>query len=141
MESIEPFDKKGLTEFKTAYLAGYYADRYDIPQDQCIKRAEERMKRSSEEAFLATCSNYTGLNIENKRFEVLRSSYKYALYPVWLLNTTWQGKKYTFAMNGQTGQLIGDLPADNGAYWKYVAVRAVIIGIVLYILMWIIKLV
>ena len=36
---------------------------------------------------------------------------------VWILNTTWKGKKYIFAMNGQTGKIVGDLPADNGAFW------------------------
>ena len=44
---------------------------------------------------------------------------KYALYPVWLLNTSWNGQKYTFAMNGQTGKLVGDLPLDKGAYKKW----------------------
>jgi hypothetical protein len=38
----------------------------------------------------------------------------YVLYPVWLLNTSFKGKKYTFAMNGQTGKFIGDLPMDQG---------------------------
>jgi hypothetical protein len=44
---------------------------------------------------------------------------KYALLPVWILNTTWKGQKYTFAMNGQTGKLVGDLPMDDGAYKKW----------------------
>ena len=44
---------------------------------------------------------------------------KYALYPVWLLNTKWNGKDYTFAMNGQTGKMAGDLPLDKGLYWKW----------------------
>ena len=44
---------------------------------------------------------------------------KYALYPVWILNTTWQGEKYTFAMNGQTGKFVGNLPMDKGAFVKW----------------------
>ncbi|MBQ1449995.1 MAG: hypothetical protein IIZ12_03565, partial [Eggerthellaceae bacterium] len=28
------------------------------------------------------------------------------------LNNTWKGKNYTFAMNGQTGKIIGNLPMD-----------------------------
>lgn len=140
MESIEPYDKKELTEFKTAYLAGYMADRYDIPQEKCIERATERMKKSTEEAFRSSCSGYDRVNVEHSSFSIRKSRYWYALYPVWLLNTTWKGEKYTFAMNGQTGQMVGDLPADNGAFYKYVGLRAVIIGIIIYILMWIIKL-
>ncbi len=45
------------------------------------------------------------------------------MYPVWLLNTTWKGNKYTFAMNVQSGKIVGDLPADEGAFWKYVGTR------------------
>jgi hypothetical protein len=44
---------------------------------------------------------------------------KYALYPVWLLTTKWNGENYTFAMNGQTGKMVGNLPLDKKAYWKW----------------------
>ena len=46
---------------------------------------------------------------------------QYALYPVWLLNTKWNGNTYTFAMNGQTGKLVGDLPMDKALYNKWFA--------------------
>lgn len=42
----------------------------------------------------------------------------YALLPVWLLSTKWQDKSYVFAMNGQTGKFVGDLPLDKGKYWS-----------------------
>ena len=45
---------------------------------------------------------------------------EYALLPVWLLHVRWNGKLYTFAMNGQTGKLVGDLPLSKKQYWKYV---------------------
>jgi hypothetical protein len=38
---------------------------------------------------------------------------------VWILNTNWMGKKFTFAVNGQTGKTAGDLPMDKGAFWGY----------------------
>jgi hypothetical protein len=38
---------------------------------------------------------------------------------VWLFNTTYKGEKYTFAMNGQTGKFVGNLPTDWGAYFKW----------------------
>ena len=44
---------------------------------------------------------------------------KYAMYPVWILNTTWKGQKFTFAMNGQTGKFVGNLPHDKGAFFKW----------------------
>ena len=42
---------------------------------------------------------------------------KYALMPVWILNTKYQDKMYTFAMNGQTGKLVGSLPIDKKKFW------------------------
>ena len=35
---------------------------------------------------------------------------RYGLLPVWLLTTRYQDKVYTFAMNGQTGKMVGNLP-------------------------------
>ena len=45
--------------------------------------------------------------------KINRGAVHYAMLPVWLLNTKWEGKDYLFAMNGQTGKLVGDLPVDN----------------------------
>ena len=44
---------------------------------------------------------------------------RYALYPVWILNTIWNGQKFTFGINGQTGKIAGDLPMDKGAFWRW----------------------
>lgn len=115
MESIEPFDFSDAVDFQTAYLSGYFADRYDVTEEQSIDRANERIKNSTESAFRATVTGgYTSVLTESRQVNLHNSKAKYALYPVWLLNTTWQGKKYTFAMNGQTGKFVGDLPSSGG---------------------------
>ena len=46
-----------------------------------------------------------------------RGKVHYALLPVWMLHTKWNGKDFLFAMNGQTGKLVGDLPTDMGKFW------------------------
>lgn len=53
MESIEPFDFSEAVPFQTAYLAGYMADKYDVDAEESVERANERVKRSTEEAFAA----------------------------------------------------------------------------------------
>ena len=40
-------------------------------------------------------------------------------------------------MNGQTGKIVGDLPADNGAFWRFVAMWGAGIGLVLYAVLWV----
>lgn len=119
MESIEPFDLSQAVDFQTAYLAGYLADRYDVDAQQSIQRANTRIKHSTEQAFASTVVGYTSVIPEHSNINLTESSAKYALYPVWLLNTEYKGTRYSFAMNGQTGKVVGDLPMDKGAYWKW----------------------
>ena len=113
MESIEPYDFADAVEFQTAYLAGYLADKYDVDAEQSVERANERVKKSTEAAFASTVQGYDTVTAESSSIQLRGGKAKYALYPVWLLNTTWNGGKYTFAMNGQTGKFVGDLPVDN----------------------------
>ncbi|MBE6572485.1 MAG: hypothetical protein E7656_09585 [Ruminococcaceae bacterium] len=116
MESIEPFDIAEGVPFQTAYLAGFVADKYDVDSKESIERANERIKKSTEEAFENTVDGYTTVVPASSSISLANSSAKYALLPVWILNTDWKGQKYTFAMNGQTGKFVGDLPLDKGAY-------------------------
>ena len=119
MESIEPFNFSDAVDFQTAYLAGYLADKYDVDANQSIERANERIKKSVEKTFASTVEGYTSVTAESTSIHLQNGKAKYALYPVWLLNTTWQGQKYTFAMNGQTGKIVGDVPLDKAAYRKW----------------------
>ena len=136
MESIEPFDFSGAVDFQTAYLAGYLADKYDVDAQQSITRANTRIKKSTENAFAATVQGYTSVTPESTSIRLRNGQAKYALYPVWILNTKWKGKKYTFAMNGQTGKLVGDLPLDKGAYNKWLFGLTGIIGAAIFIASW-----
>ena len=119
MESIEPFDFKDAVDFQTAYLSGYLADRYDVSAEDSIARANERIKRTTQQIFDSTVNGYDSFSRESGNIKLNNGKAKYALYPVWLLNTTWNGNKYTFAMNGQTGKFVGDLPVDSGAATKW----------------------
>jgi len=119
MESLEPYKFKEATPFQTAYLAGYVADKYDVDAESSVGRANERVKVATEDAFRATVTGYDSVDVENSVLQLKNGTAKYALYPVWILNTTWNGKKFVFAMNGQTGKFVGNLPCDKGLFWKY----------------------
>jgi DNA-directed RNA polymerase subunit RPC12/RpoP len=119
MESIEPFNMSDAVGFNTAYLSGYLADKYDVDETQSIERANKRIKKSVESAFEDSVIGYTTVNPESSNVRLSESKVKYALYPVWILNTTYKKKKYTFAMNGQTGKIVGDLPLDKAAYNRW----------------------
>lgn len=141
MESIEPFSMNEAVDFQTAYLSGYFADKYDVDSESSISRANERIKRSTEDAFRSTVTGYSSVTTVNSSIGLHNGRAKYALYPVWILNTQWNDKKYTFIMNGQTGKFAGDLPMDKGAFWRWllgVAVIGIIVIFAVQYLLWLI---
>ena len=120
MESLEPYDFSEAVDFQTAYLAGYFADKYDVSAEASVERANNRIRQSVEDILRSTITGtYTSVIKENDSINIQNGKAKYALYPVWVLTTKWQGKSYLFAMNGQTGKFVGELPVDKSAYWKY----------------------
>ena len=119
MESIEPFDFSQAVNFQTAYLSGFLADKYDVDAETSVKRVNERIRSSTEEAFAQTVRGFTSVHQEDCHVNLENSVAKYALYPVWLLTTQWNGENFLFAMNGQTGKFVGDLPLDKKAMMKW----------------------
>ena len=113
MDAIEPFDYSDLKPFSTAYLPGFLADRYDEDAKTCLSRAQSRMETSTAQALHATITGYSELHPLAENIHVNVKKAHYALLPVWMLHTRWNGKDFLFAMNGQTGRLIGDLPVDK----------------------------
>lgn len=136
MESLEPFDTREAVDFQTAYLSGYLADRYDVTAEASIDRANARIRTSTEQAFASTVTGYSSVTAEHSTIHLANGKTKYALYPVWILNTTWNGKPYIFAMNGQTGKLIGDLPIGKKELWMYRLLYTGIVGAAVLGLSW-----
>ena len=121
MDSIEPFEYSEIKNFSTAYLPGFLADKYDEDANECSSRANSRMKTTTEKAFASTAPGYTSLVPEYTDIHLKNNEVRYALLPVWLLSTKWKDKDFLFAMNGQTGKLIGDLPVSRGKFWLWFA--------------------
>lgn len=120
MEAIEPYDYQELTEFKLSYLSGYMADKYDQEPDQLTDRVYQRMEKSMRDSFSETVMGYEAVYPKQEKITVTgKGKVRYALLPVWFLNTKWNGKTYSFAMNGQTGKIIGDLPVAKDLAVKY----------------------
>ena len=141
MESIEPFDIREAVDFQTAYLSGYLADRYDVNARDSIQRANGRIRESTEQVFAGTTQGYVTVIPESTNIRLANGKAKYALYPVWLLSTSWNGQKYTFAMNGQTGKFVGDLPMDKAAYWRWWAIWTAILGAAAFAVLFLLRLV
>ncbi len=134
MDAIEPFDYNELKPFSVAYLPGYSAERYDQDADTCSGRARGRMENTLAEQLRQSVTGYDQVDSGNISAQTSIEGVSQALLPVWMLHTQWKDDDYLFAMNGQTGRLVGDLPASplKVILWFlgiFVAVCAICVGI------------
>ena len=110
MESIEPYDYSQIVDFETAYLSGFFADKYDVPSKDGQSRIEQRVSDSLNDAVQDTFVGFSSVVPTAKQLQVAHGKAKYVLLPVWMLYTKYKEKTYLFAMNGQTGKMTGTFP-------------------------------
>lgn len=115
MDSIEPYDYKELRGFEMEYLPGYLADKYDVDSKESTERTRKRAVGSTESMFRDTVTGYTRVRElpVGKRIDFRAEKNEYAMLPVWLLSTSWNNGNYLFAVNGQTGEMTGNLPVNR----------------------------
>lgn len=110
MESIEPYDYDGLMDFDMACLSGFFADKYDVDAASGEERIRQRVENAMLDQVQATTAGYASVIPASRNLQIRHGKAKYVLLPVWILNTVWGSKTYTFAMNGQTGKMTGQFP-------------------------------
>ncbi len=109
MDSIEPFDYKKMKPFKAGYLTGFVAERFDQSPRQVLDRASLRMGNSAESAMESTVS-HSNVTLLSSDFKVEDPAVSYVLLPVYLFNCEYRGKHYRYAVNGQSGKIVGEVP-------------------------------
>ncbi len=137
MDAIEPFDYRELKPYSNVYLPGFLADKYDETAEKCQKRVDERAANTARELALRTVKGYDNVKTRDDMVDTVYHNHSYALFPTYLLSTRWNGKSYLFAMNGQSGKLIGNLPIDwvkygmwfGGVFLAVVAVFGTVLGL------------
>ena len=130
MDSIEPYDYTEQKPFSTAYLPGFLANKFDVTVEQSRQRADQRCEGTLASALRGTVKRYDLCVLRDSSVHLRRGKVHYALMPVWMLNTKWHGKDFLFAMNGQTGKLVGDLPVSWGKFWGLFAAIAVPLSVI-----------
>ncbi len=113
LEGILPYPSEALQEFSAPYLSGFQAKKRDIERDALSGEVRERMNDYAGQLFRSTVHGYNAVNIQNTNVNVQKSHWEYALLPLWILN--WRdrcGRTFTYAMNGHTGKVYGELPVS-----------------------------
>ncbi len=138
MDSLEPFGMEDVKPFDMQYLAGFTADRFDRAREDMAERARTRMNNSAEALARSQVSrDYSGVQpVGGKLRAELKA--RYLLFPVYLFNLRHGDKDYSFAVNGQTGEVVGSLPTDKKVSRRYFLLRAGI-GLAAVLLLFFVK--
>ena len=116
MDALEPFTYKELVEYNPAYMAGFLAEQRDEELDLLKERAKTRCEDGMNENARKSFVGYTALAQTHTNHKFCEHEAQYVMLPVWILNVKHHNKKYRFAINGQTGKIVGHLPTDWGKF-------------------------
>ena len=132
MDAIAPFHLENLRAFSSGYVAGYLTEVPDESAEACLPRAEERARKSFEDDLRADAVSEDDITNIDKVVahdtNVTLVGASSCVLPVWLAHCAWNGKQMLFAVNGETGKCVGDLPIDGKR-------RATTIGILALVLL------
>lgn len=119
MDKLEPFPYDQLKTFKTPYLVGYIAEKYNYTDKELLPRAKNKISGYIEEEIRSSLSGYHSINYKNKRINTRDVNSFYVLLPVWMVSYDYNKSEHIFAMNGQTGKVVGKPPLSGAkvALW------------------------
>ncbi|WP_167955508.1 TFIIB-type zinc ribbon-containing protein [Anaerosporobacter faecicola] len=114
MDKLEPFDYSNLKPFNMPYLAGYIAEKYNYNDKDLFPRVQKRVAQYVDTYLRNSIHGYTTVNVFNRNIHIQPKNAFYALLPVWLVCYDYKDSEHIFAMNGETGKIVGKPPLSKG---------------------------
>ncbi|WP_058301118.1 TFIIB-type zinc ribbon-containing protein [Gorillibacterium timonense] len=110
MDRLEPYPYEQLKDFRSPYLAGFHADKYSYTDEELVPRVKEKIEPYIDSYIQSTVGGYTSVQFTSKQVNTAVQHAHYALLPVWVVQYDYDKLEHTFAMNGQTGKVVGKPP-------------------------------
>ncbi|GIP36294.1 TFIIB-type zinc ribbon-containing protein [Paenibacillus sp. J2TS4] len=110
MDRLEPYDYSHLKDFKTPYLAGFIAEKYNYNDEELLPRVKSKIKSYIDSYISSTISGYSSVSYRSRNIDTMKKRSHYVLLPVWMVYYDYAKAEHTFAMNGQSGKVVGKPP-------------------------------
>lgn len=114
MDKLEPYHYDNLKDFNMPYLAGYIAEKYNYDDKELYPRIESRIEDYVNNYIASTITGYSSTFYNRKNINIRQKHADYVLLPVWMVCYDYKQSEHTFAMNGQTGKIVGKPPLSPG---------------------------
>ncbi len=124
MSSLEPYNLQEMVDYNPAYITGFQAEKTDETAESLDNKAENRIIMHSNRVVNSHVRPYhqTGGYVVSDSTK--KCDPEYALLPTWFVNTNFKGKKYSYAINGQTGKVVGEIPLSKPKFYSLMSVLA-----------------
>ncbi|MDR0821128.1 MAG: hypothetical protein LBN40_01495 [Oscillospiraceae bacterium] len=131
MENLEPYNYSEQKPFDMSYLSGFAAEKYTVEKSEVYPRVKKRAVETATATIRDDIKGYNSFSVTRNTIDV--KSYKVSQYlmPVWFTSYTHSGKKYQFAMNGQTGKFAGSLPVSKWKVFRFIAILSLVVLLLL----------
>ncbi len=114
VENVQPFDLSRTEKFSMGYLSGFVAEKRDMEKAEFSDSVHEETRKYAASLLKETIKGYGTVHVDHEDNKMLEEQFSYVLLPVWVLTyRSRAGKIFYYAMNGQTGQIYGELPLDG----------------------------
>lgn len=114
LKGIFPYEFGAMEKFHMGFLSGFQAEKRDIEKDSLTKEVQQQMKEYAQKRMRDTITGHHSFSMQTQSCEIGEEVFRYTLLPVWVLTYRERGSQvYYFAMNGQTGEIVGKLPVDR----------------------------
>ena len=123
LKKLSGWNLQQLLPYSPSYLAGFKAQRYQVPLEMGLLKAKEEIRSQ----LKTTVSNDIGgdtQTVSSINTQHLNVTFKHIMLPVWISAYRYKNKQYRVMVNAQTGQVSGDRP-----YSKVKIAIAVIAGL------------
>jgi hypothetical protein len=109
LDALDPWDTSTLVPFDPRYLSGFDTEEYTIGLDNGFEMARVKM-----DGVIRT-DIHRDIGGDQQQIAHLQThyhstTYKNALFPVWMTHFTYKEREYYYAINGQTGRITGERP-------------------------------
>ncbi len=119
VDGVLPFRMDEVKDFNMGYLSGFVAEKRDMEIAEFEQEISEEAKKYGENLLRDTVQGYTHVSLNRNTMKMDKMDWSYVMLPVWTVTYKGRdGKTYYYSMNGQTGNIYGELPISFARVYK-----------------------
>lgn len=131
LNALEPWESKSAEVFDRQYIAGFEAEEYTTTLDKGFSLAKNKMSpRIRRRVEQDIGGDEQRISSQSTQYNAI--TYKNVLLPVWTAFFKWHDKEYEYAINAQTGEIVGERPYSKTKIFFTVLAVGIVVGVIVY---------